>query len=917
MSERAEPLLGTLAQAPSYAAFRRGWGRRERALFQAAADAVARQSRSDPARAAVLAARLRQWAEDSGEPYCRALALRATGNVDFVRGANAAAVKRYRQALAEFERAGDRLEAGRTWSSLLHPLALLGDRAASAAAASAARRCFRACADRPRLARLDINIASLRLREGNCTAALAALDRAWSVLQGGDDHEALVAIHGTRAAVLIQLARFEEAEASYGAARAMALRHGMPVLASQADYNIGALYFQRGQYAAALQMLDRARATAARFEDRWHEALCDLDQADIYLELNQVEETQVLGQRALEHFRHLQMPYEEGKALTLLALAERALGGDASARLQEAQGCFARSGNEFWVHVASLHQAATLTARGEFELALALAARAERFFAGQQAVTKVTYAALLAAEAELAAGRRERAHSCLERARTQLGALQAPWLRVQLHALEAQAAEAAGEAATALAAYERALAAAESTRGGLDFDELRLSFMRDKSALYGRSLALMLDLGAPAERCWLHMERARLQALAPRGASAATGTRSQAVQTLREELNWLYRRLQTERAATPALYEHIQERERALLRRLRKLPARSGGFYEQPSPALLERVRAHLGAATLIEYFGDGDELAAAIVDARGVGVVRLRARLDELETSVRRLRFHLARQAAQGPYFDTNRLTFARALDRHLAQLAAAVFDPLRGQLQSERVVIVPHGVLHAVPFAALLSGGRALAEEFALSIAPSATFFALCSEQPPSPHTQWLLVAAEPAAAADEVRAVGAGRRQCRLLVGAASTRRALLRGAARSSRLHIAAHGIFRADSPYFSALALADGHLPVSELRSLRLAADLVVLSGCGTALGDIDAGDDVIGLTRTFLAAGARHVIGSLWDVDDQITAEFMSALYAQLDRQAPAAALRAASLAIRERHPHPFYWAPFQVSGAI
>src|SRR6185437_6472410 len=126
------------------------------------------------------------------------------------------------------------------------PLAMLGDAAGSRAAADAARDCFERAGDRRRLARLDVNLASVWFRE----------------------------------------ARFDDAEAVFRSARAYALAHGMPALVAQAEYNIGYLYFLRGQHVKAIRALDQAHTTAARQGDKMHLALCDLDQADVCIEIH-------------------------------------------------------------------------------------------------------------------------------------------------------------------------------------------------------------------------------------------------------------------------------------------------------------------------------------------------------------------------------------------------------------------------------------------------------------------------------------------------------------------------------------------------------------------------------------------------------------------------------------------------------
>ena len=116
--------------------------------------------------------------------------------------------------------------------------------------------------------------------------------------------------------------------------------------------------------------------------------------------------------------------------------------------------------------------------------------------------------------------------------------------------------------------------------------------------------------------------------------------------------------------------------------------------------------------------------------------------------------------------------------------------------------------------------------------------------------------------------------------------------------------------------FSSIRLGSGPLCVYDLYELRLAADLVTLSGCSTGLNVVVGGDEILGLVRGLLYAGARAVLLSLWDVHDMSTADFMQAFYGYSQSGSnKARALQLAMRELRERYPHPFYWAPFVLIG--
>jgi CHAT domain-containing protein/tetratricopeptide (TPR) repeat protein len=143
-----------------------------------------------------------------------------------------------------------------------------------------------------------------------------------------------------------------------------------------------------------------------------------------------------------------------------------------------------------------------------------------------------------------------------------------------------------------------------------------------------------------------------------------------------------------------------------------------------------------------------------------------------------------------------------------------------------------------------------------------------------------------------------------------------------------VHFATHGFANSAHPELSGIVLSlvdaqgreqSGFLPASQVFNLKLPAELVVLSGCRTALGKEIKGEGLLGLTRAFMSAGAGRVVASLWKVDDAATAELMKTMYERIlrDGQRPAQALRSAQIAMWQarRWNAPYYWAAFVIQG--
>jgi CHAT domain-containing protein len=158
----------------------------------------------------------------------------------------------------------------------------------------------------------------------------------------------------------------------------------------------------------------------------------------------------------------------------------------------------------------------------------------------------------------------------------------------------------------------------------------------------------------------------------------------------------------------------------------------------------------------------------------------------------------------------------------------------------------------------------------------------------------------------------AVGPGVVACR----SSATCESFRRNAPSATLIHLATHAIFRADNPMFSGIRLSDGWLVARDLYDMRLDCDLVSLSACNTGVNEPAPGDELFGLCRGFLAAGARNMAVSLWAADDRATEDLMVRFYKGLSRGLGAAeSLRRAQLEVRKRFAHPYFWAHFALVG--
>jgi CHAT domain-containing protein len=266
-------------------------------------------------------------------------------------------------------------------------------------------------------------------------------------------------------------------------------------------------------------------------------------------------------------------------------------------------------------------------------------------------------------------------------------------------------------------------------------------------------------------------------------------------------------------------------------------------------------------------------------------------------------------------------RAPLLKATRTHLQELYQELLHPIRHQLKRLHLVIVPHESLHCVPFHALFDGVGYLVDAFTISYAPSASIYVQCCQKPVKQEGGSLILGVpdlRAPAIRGEIQSVARTLPEPEVLLGRRASAKNLQEKGPRSRLIHIATHGFFRQDNPIFSGIRLGDTFLTLYDLYRLRLPVDQITLSGCSTGASVIGAGDEIIGLMRGLLSAGARSLLLTLWDVNDKSTAAFMKTFYERLFHGSNrASALRKAMQSVREQHPHPYYWAPFVLVGNV
>jgi len=404
----------------------------------------------------------------------------------------------------------------------------------------------------------------------------------------------------------------------------------------------------------------------------------------------------------------------------------------------------------------------------------------------------------------------------------------------------------------------------------------------------------------------------------------------------------------------------------SLLAEMRKSNPQLAGI-TQPVPPGLDLLQQRLlnNQSLLLEYYLGDERSYLFAVTASSISAYPLPAReniekvagslYDAMGAPGIRKRFETPRERAA-------RLASAEEnFNRSARELSRMLLDPVRNQIGSKTLLIVPDGVLQYVPFAALpdpRAGSPLVVNNEIVNLPSAGALMAIRESGSSAPESSSVAVIADPVFSKDDARFDELA--STRILQGGETTmvetmQTIMTRGSSagldlprlkysrqeataiaampgigpslvaldfRASRetltsddlsrfryLHIATHGLINSEVPALSGLVLSlvdedgrprNGILKLNDIYNLRLDADLVVLSACQTALGREIRGEGVIGLTRGFMYAGARRVVSSLWMVDDSATAELMKSFYDGMLRSklTPAAALRRAQIAM-------------------
>jgi CHAT domain-containing protein/tetratricopeptide (TPR) repeat protein len=486
-----------------------------------------------------------------------------------------------------------------------------------------------------------------------------------------------------------------------------------------------------------------------------------------------------------------------------------------------------------------------------------------------------------------------------------------------------------GKPAEAVPYYQRAIQQVESTRTLLQSEEHRQSFFEGELGAYVKMMDALLSAGK-AEDAFNYGERARSRTFLDILGSKVQLSRVQG--GLLEEERALQERIAALKAKSAAgeeegvgteresLRRELAEAEKAyeaFLSRVRKQDKEQASLMSV-EPLTLKEVQELLEpGVSMLEYFVTEQEVLLWIVEKDKAQFVRVPIGRGELVAKATSLRENIYNVGEKEKF---------KASSQELYDL---LLKPALYHIRGKELLIVPHDVLHYVPFQALLSpAGKYLIQDYPVYYLSSASLMqftrakrrasgesALVMGNPSLGDEAYNLRFAE-----REAKEVATIYPQSAVYVLADASKIRAVSLSPKYDILHFAVHAELDEDDPLSSALLLAgdgqdDGRLNVGEIFSLGLKAAMVVLSACDTGLGKLSNGDEMIGLTRAFIYAGSPSVVTTLWKVNDRAGYELIREFYRHLKTTNKSEALRRAQLKTMEQFPEPFYWAAYGLTG--
>ena len=763
------------------------------------------------------------------------------------------------------------------------------------------------------IAKTTVNYANLLHRQDKHRDAEKLYHKAAEYFESLSDELSTARCFYNRANTLVQLFDLDTAESLYIKSNQIYLRHSHTIDANDAQYGLAWLKMLKGEYHIALLGLTECEQIYRTAGHSRMAALCELDRAEVFLNLNLFTDALDSARRAEKIFDNLKIRYESSKAAFYRAKSARALGqkAEATRALKKAQKGFVQEKNDGFLAAAELLRLQTksepISAKKEFIKSQ------NKFKRSQLPLWEAICSIYLGSIKSF----RKDALSRLQKN----GAVRVvPHLFAQWQTLKGDQANDEGNLELAKNYWRIAANSLDRVRAQLPPVELRTNFGAADLSPHRRLISAESEMRPLHAAMWSErFKTAGVWSPIP-GRPEKSSERTNVERSLVDLANRVssYSRqikgIAGERGnLAPQSQSRISDLQRKVRQELAAIENGTTGSWEDKDDLL--RLFKKESALQPVVQFHVGNDDILAFVHSKGDTILRRfpdgRSRLAR---HLRQWRFLLEHELLQKHLGAKSEVAAEHKLFEKLGEW---LWKPLELSTSQEKILVLPEGELANLPWQALIINGRPLAESHCFVVAPSLRHYR---------HAQKVRVSSNKVqvhvGVSEDLPQI---RRELEMLSNLKEKQVEILNPSRRdnwpndesAALWHYSGHAYLRSDNPFYSYLALSDGPLFAADFRLKNSRVELVTLAACRSGEQVALSGEEATGLVRSLLEMGARNVIAGHWPVADDSTALWMDQFYSlYFNNESLSKAAQNASLQVREKYPSAYHWSAFSIFGA-
>jgi Uncharacterized protein conserved in bacteria len=477
----------------------------------------------------------------------------------------------------------------------------------------------------------------------------------------------------------------------------------------------------------------------------------------------------------------------------------------------------------------------------------------------------------------------------------------------------------------AFTSYKESIECIESIRSQCSIEEIKMDIMWDKSITYSDMISFLCTKVSDPENAWGYLGRVKSRTLLDSLRYLELETpanvpeellvnEKQLLESIRSLDRLIRKTEKTDEIAQ--LTQKVKEREAELNEVYNRILEFSPEYVDmrKGQPFRIKEIKELIGSQTkktaFVEYYTTDDKIFIFVM------------RSDEKIPKVKIVDFTEESLLINIQTYFSEIIEIQGRAGEMWTKLSEYLIEPVFGYIKDcELTYLVPHGLLHYLPLHALFAENKRLIEHFPIVYSPSLTALKYSQNKPARKLESCLSIGYTPNENEKEIFE-GEAKLVAKLFnvepkLGTEAASNILKN--ANNDIIHISCHGGFDWENSLNSGLRLADKDLKMKEIFDLNLSTNLIVLSACETGLNGQKPGDELIGLTRAFLYAGAGSLIVSLWSVGAASTFEFMERFYRKIkeEKMTKAEALQMTQVEFihDERYSNTYFWAPFILIG--